>query len=103
MACWQKLAFIERSIAALWVVGREFVTELDTEILRIRHQLQGVSTRAQSLARVVPLTEEEELQWLTEQYGTRNDRTRCECIPPACGSSCNCDFSSRTTVLQRLL
>ena len=64
VSCVQKLGFIERTVAAIWITGMDVLPELDKEINRLTTLAEGVRTRASSLRRDVPQTASEECNWL---------------------------------------
>ena len=49
----QKLAYVERLIAGLWVAGTDLLPAIDSEINRMMAGLGGVRTRSQNDTRVV--------------------------------------------------
>ena len=76
VACAQRLPFIERSIATLWVVGMEFLPALDKEIDRIRSFLEGVQTRLGSSRRTKPVDGSDALAWLVDLCTWLNEKNR---------------------------
>ena len=81
VSCVQKLGFIERSVAALWITGMDVLKTLDKEIHRLLSYVEGVETRAACQRRTVPRTAIEECDWLRDVFTHRVPGSRRRLIP----------------------
>ena len=83
VSCSQRLPFVERAIAALWITGSEMLERLDQEIASVRSFLEGIRTRNAPSHRRNGDTEadhrawlEELTQWLDDPQTTMTSRLR---------------------------
>ena len=81
VSCVQKLGFIERSVAAIWITGVDILHTLDSEINRLTTYAEGVRTRATSQRRPVPHTASEECEWMRDVFAHRLNGDARRLIP----------------------